>query len=192
MAEHDGPLNGMRSPSYRLDESPPGMPGTILRKAQTALTVAAEGSAGTFLIGALIVICVGVADRFYFQSGMTWTEEAARYLVVWVACLSAALAFGTRSHYALELVTMAARKWRSWGRGLDVVVYLISIAILCSFLLPSIRVTMAVASQSSAALGISRAWVFAALPSALLLSIAFIAINLIGMMVTESDKTKSR
>lgn len=180
-------LISMRRSEYHLGGSAPRPPSAILRIAQTSLTVVTEALAGTLLIAALIVMCVGVTDRFYFQSGMTWTEEAARYLVVWVAFLSAALAFGNRSHYAIELVTMAARKWPSWGRGHDMAFYIVSITILSSFWLPSINVTMVVASQNSAALGISRAWVFASLPAALTLSIAFMFIGLIGSITHRGE-----
>lgn len=43
-----------------------------------------------------------VAARYLFGAPLIWSEEAARYLFVWVSMFGAALAVREGSHYALE------------------------------------------------------------------------------------------
>lgn len=42
--------------------------------------------------------------RYVFASGLTWSEEAARYLFVWVVFLGAIVATRERGHLAVDLV----------------------------------------------------------------------------------------
>ena len=54
----------------------------------------------------LLIAMVGVTFsqvlfRYVFQLSLAWSEELARFLLLWVGSLSAAYAFKTRSHFAL-------------------------------------------------------------------------------------------
>lgn len=57
---------------------------------------------------ALLVISVAwqVLSRYLLQDPASWTEELARFLLIWVGMLGAAYAFRTRSHLGLELLPM--------------------------------------------------------------------------------------
>jgi len=61
------------------------------------------------LLGALVLAMTGVTLaqvvlRYVFGEPLIWSEEAARYLFVWVSMLGAALALRARGHYALSAV----------------------------------------------------------------------------------------
>lgn len=43
--------------------------------------------------------------RYVFRSGLTWSEEGARYLFVWVVFLGAIVATQERGHLAVDLIT---------------------------------------------------------------------------------------
>lgn len=61
---------------------------------------------------ALIVIMVAlvtsvswqVISRYIFSSPSSWTEEVARFLLIWIAVLGAAYAFRTSAHLGLDII----------------------------------------------------------------------------------------
>lgn len=62
------------------------------------------------LNGALIVavallvfsVCWGVFTRYVLGEQANWTEELARFLLIWIALLGGAVAFGTRGHLGVD------------------------------------------------------------------------------------------
>ncbi|MFA4842167.1 MAG: TRAP transporter small permease [Agrococcus sp.] len=72
------------------------------------------------LFAALVMVVVWqVASRNLLAAPATWTEEAARYLFVWVAMVAAALVFGERGHIAVDLLIRKlpgrAARWMAVG-----------------------------------------------------------------------------
>lgn len=58
------------------------------------------------LVTAMTAACLAqVIWRYVFNDPLTWSEELARYLFVWVGYLAAWLAWTHRAHIALDAVT---------------------------------------------------------------------------------------
>lgn len=58
------------------------------------------------LLSTMVIVCLGqVISRYVFNDPLTWSEELARYLFVWVGYLSAWFAWTKRAHIALDAVT---------------------------------------------------------------------------------------
>ena len=56
-----------------------------------------------FSVGALVLDVVwGVFTRYVMGEQAKWTEELARFLLVWVSLLGGALAFGTKGHLGVD------------------------------------------------------------------------------------------
>lgn len=54
-------------------------------------------------VGLLVIDVVwGVITRYVFNEQALWTEELARFLLVWVAMLGSAVAFGTKGHLGVD------------------------------------------------------------------------------------------
>ena len=47
-------------------------------------------------------VCWGVFTRYVLGEQAKWTEELARFLLIWVALLGAAVAFGQRAHLGVD------------------------------------------------------------------------------------------
>jgi len=47
-------------------------------------------------------VCWGVFTRFVMGEQAKWTEELARFLLVWVSLLGGAVAFGTKGHLGVD------------------------------------------------------------------------------------------
>jgi len=58
------------------------------------------------LLSAMVIVCLAqVIWRYVFNDPLTWSEELARFLFVWVGYLSAWFAWTKRAHIALDAVT---------------------------------------------------------------------------------------
>lgn len=64
------------------------------------------GSAICVLMGAMVInVLWQVFTRFVLHNPSSFTEEAARYMMIWVGLLGSAYATGKKSHLALDLIT---------------------------------------------------------------------------------------
>lgn len=96
-----------------------------IEKALAALSVA--------LFAVLVAVVVWqVFARQVLSAPQTWTEEAARYLFVWVGLFSAALVFSERGHIAVDFL---ARKARPGGQRVVAIVVQIVIALFALLVL---------------------------------------------------------
>ncbi len=56
------------------------------------------------LIAMTAVVFSQVIARYVLQAPLSWSEELARFLLMWLSMMSAAYAFKTKSHFALQLL----------------------------------------------------------------------------------------
>ena len=81
---------------------------------------------------AVVIISLQIIMRSVFNNSLSWSEEAAKYLFVWLIWLGTSIAARDRSHIALEMVV---GKLKGKSRIImDIVVKLIWGA-MCVFLL---------------------------------------------------------
>ncbi|MCM3759988.1 TRAP transporter small permease [Alkalihalobacillus oceani] len=57
-----------------------------------------------FLSSMVFLVFMNVVLRYVFESGITWSEEMARYLFVWIVFLGAIAAFKDRSHLGVDIL----------------------------------------------------------------------------------------
>lgn len=84
------------------------------------------------LVIAVIIIGMQVIMRYVFNNSLSWSEEAAKYMFVWLIWLGTSIAGRDKSHIALDLVIGKLK-----GRikiAMDIIVKLIWLA-MCVFLL---------------------------------------------------------
>lgn len=96
-----------------------------------------------------------VLFRYVFQISLAWTEELARYFFMWMASLSIAYAFKTKSHFALTfMIDRLQQKHKK-------IVFTITKGLMTIFLLvfiwKSFEYTMSVAEQFGPGTGLSMA-----------------------------------
>ncbi len=116
-----------------------------------------------FLFAALVVAAFyQVVSRYVFGITPAWTEEAARYLAIWVVLLTAALAIEAKAHISVDLIPNALpRRVRlvllsfSW---LCVLVFLIVLV------QQSFNLVLLARGQVTPGLGIPMVYVYTILP----------------------------
>ncbi len=112
-----------------------------------------------------VISCLGmwqVTSRFVLSQPSTWTEEAMRRLLIWMVMLGVVGAFRQGALVSVDLMLRTAK-----GRWRDAVRWLITgtaLAYLAVLLWQGIDLTTRVRFQSFAAMDLSMAWAYAALP----------------------------
>lgn len=116
-------------------------------------------------IGAMTAIVIlGVLFRYVFLSPLGWTEEAARYLMIWAASLAVSMGIMKREHVGITLFIKKfppeLERWVSLGINLTILFFL--------WVLTERGYHMAIngKTQISPFLGISMIWSLAAIPIA--------------------------
>ena len=109
-----------------------------------------------------VVIIIQVFLRYLFSFSLSWSEEVARYLMIWVAFLGASLALKKGLHIGVELViSRVGQKVKKW-------ILLVSQASILIFLLYLTvgggKLAWAVRDQSSPALLFSMGWAYLSAP----------------------------
>lgn len=77
----------------------------------------------------ILVVFSQVTSRYVFNNSLTWAEEMARYLQVWVVFLAAAAAIRTGSHISVDYAThnLSSR----YKKFLSIIVVFLTILFLC-------------------------------------------------------------
>ena len=134
-----------------------------------------------FLILLMFVAVVNVLwqvfTRWVLNDPSAWTEELARYLLIWIGLLGAAYAAGNKMHLAIDLLPNALEGARSHALEILidslVLVFAVLVMVVGGYRLMSLTLLM---GQQSAALGLQIGWVYTAIPLSGVL-IAFYAVS---------------
>lgn len=137
-----------------------------LRQISGKLSLLSEKAVYYTLVVMMIVmtltVIVQVFLRYVFSFSLSWSEEVARYLMIWVAFLGGSLALQKGLHIGVELflvrVSSRTRRWVSILSKMFILIFLIYLTI------GGIKITWAVRDQSSPALLFSMAYAYLSVP----------------------------
>lgn len=116
-----------------------------------------------FLSGTMfIIIFLQVIFRYVLRTPISWSEELARYLMVWGSCLAAASAYGYGSHIGVKaLVNLLSERKAKWAR---ILVHLAVSALMGVICYEGFRLSFLVYYQESAAMQIPMTYPYLAIP----------------------------
>ena len=140
------------------------------------LMQAAGGAAGLLLLCTVCSDALAITFRYGIDRPLIWTEEAQRYLMVWVAFLGSASCVASGDHMAIDLLSGLLPHW---AQRLRRVLILVLIAIYCGILVwKGIPLALGNADQLAPATGIPMTYPYLAVGvgGALMLSAALIRI----------------
>ena len=114
-----------------------------------------EGVLCLLLIAIVLITFIQVLFRYVFHSSLSWSEELARYMFLWLATLTSAYAFKTGSHFALRFLTNTMGP-KLLGITNFLVVTIVSVFLIL-FTWKAIEYTISMAGQIAPSTGMSMA-----------------------------------
>ena len=133
------------------------------------LRAAIDWLLATMLVVIMAVMVVNVVwqvfTRFVLATPSSYTEELARYLLIWLTLLGGAYAAGQRLHLAIDLVTtrLAGARRRRVERAIQATVFLFALTTMVVGGARLVYISFALA-QVSAALQVSLGYVYLVVP----------------------------
>jgi TRAP-type C4-dicarboxylate transport system permease small subunit len=124
------------------------------------------GGAVALLMGLLVLdVLWQVFTRFILQSPSQFTDELARYLLIWVGLLGAAYALGQRLHLAIDLLPnqLTGRGRHMLGLVIEAAVLTFAVAVMIVGGIRLVGLTLLL-RQTSAAMQIPLGYVYLVLP----------------------------
>jgi TRAP-type transport system small permease protein len=138
-----------------------------------AINLLAETLVGALMAVMILDIFVQVVFRYGLESSLSWSEELARYLFVWVIFVGASVAVRRGQHIALTAITGALPEpFHFFATALTLIAFIAFLLVLtwaCIPLIVNARFTV------SSELEIPIAWVYVAAPIGSLLSVLHLA-----------------
>ena len=64
----------------------------------------ALGTSGILVAVIAVVVAAGVFWRYVLNDSLSWTEEVARYLLIWLAAVGSIVAMHRRQHVAIDIL----------------------------------------------------------------------------------------
>ena len=144
------------------------------------------------LIAAVAVLVIdvlwGVFTRYALAEQAKWSEELARFLLVWISLLGGAVAFGEKSHlgvdYFVSKFEPSARKFIAIIAQLIVLFFAVSIFLIGGIKVVAYALNM---EQMTPALGWKMGYVYLALPIAGVFMVLFTVEQLLETLFTKSS-----
>ncbi|MDO5757134.1 MAG: TRAP transporter small permease [Rhodobacterales bacterium] len=134
------------------------------------------------------VITLQIVSRVFFTS-VSWTEEVARFLLIWITFLGAALAWQQGRHLAVALLRASLpRAPRRAATGLAI---LVSLCFMVTLAVIGIRYMNVQSFQKSPSLRLSMSYVYAVMPIAAGLMAALSVIDLIRLIAGRDPRGPS-
>lgn len=133
---------------------------------------------GNFLAILMAVITLdvlwGVFTRYVLGDQASWSEELARFLLIWIGVLGAAYASGQRMHLSIDLIgpKLEKHKRRRLQRFIDLIILVFALMVLVVGGLRLLYITQ-VLGQLSPSLRVPMAIVYSVLPISGLLIIYY-------------------
>lgn len=111
----------------------PDVPDALERSSRVVhvLVMAERILASTALLGTLVFVLLQVFSRYVLSTPLSWTEEVARFTLVWLAFVGAGFVMARRGHITVDLlVDLLPRAGKRVVNGFAVLVVLIASAVM--------------------------------------------------------------
>ncbi|MBM4153092.1 MAG: TRAP transporter small permease [Kiritimatiellaceae bacterium] len=148
------------------------------------------------LIVAVLVLVLdvvwGVFTRYVLGNQAQWTEELARFMLIWISLLGGAVAFGLKGHLGVDFLVEKfhpdAKKMTAMAVHATVLIFSVVIFIYGGSRVVADALTM---EQTTPAMGWKMGYVYLALPVSGLFMLLFSIENLIQTIITSSASTEA-
>ncbi|WMW64430.1 TRAP transporter small permease [Nitratidesulfovibrio liaohensis] len=141
-------------------------PGPAAARGLLAVAARCDAVARVWLAGATLamagLLIVQVVFRYAFNNSLFWSEELGRALLVQLTFIGASVAWRGRAHIGMD--ALVARFSPQWAWRARLLVLCVCVAFFAAVAWHGARFALFLLPQQTAALGVSRAVVFVAVP----------------------------
>ena len=139
------------------------------------------GTLALLMLALVLSVCWQVCSRYLLQAPSSWTEELARFLLVWIGLLGAAYAYRTRAHMGIDMLAarLAPGAQHLLRRFAAALVLLFAVAVM-GYGGASLVILTGELEQMSAALQLPMAAVYSVIPLSGLLIAVYAVEELMG------------
>lgn len=138
--------------------------------------------------GMVLTALVGVFFRYVMNSPFQWTEEVARYTLIWLGFMAINMAIWRGDHISIPLLVEKLPK--PIAKVLSIVVHLLIAVYLYVLLTKGYQMTINT-MMTAQSLPVSMFWIYLAVPVSALLSLAQVALRMIRIILTPADQPVS-
>lgn len=130
-------------------------------------------------MGAIVLTTLfQVTNRYALHYPVVWTDEAARFLAVWLIMLGAVRCIREDSHIQIDLLfNLFSPKLQRW---IDLLANMIFVALVGVLIWQGFKILPLISTQTAAASRISMGWVYAAIPVSSLLMLFYLVERIIA------------
>ncbi|MBW1788189.1 MAG: TRAP transporter small permease [Deltaproteobacteria bacterium] len=141
-----------------------------------------------FFAGMTFVVILGVFYRYVMKDPFQWTEEAARFLMLWLGFLAINIALRRNEHIAIDTVVKALPPTVS--KPIDYLIHLLMGFFLVVLLVKACGMTFGTI-MTAASMPISMLWIYLSVPLGILLTLIQLLLNITKKVLSEFDPVTS-
>ncbi len=155
------------APHPTVDFLPRSAARRVFARVDAAFAWAIEWIAAMLVLADIVVLVVGVTSRYVFYRPLTWSDELAQMLFIWLAMLGAVVALRRGEHMRMTtLVKLASPEVRAVLEAISLIAAMLFLGLIVA---PAYDYAADERMMSMPGLDISNAWRAAALPAGMLL-----------------------
>ncbi len=153
-----------------------------VRVVEGAITLLVEAIGVALLTAMVIVVFAAVFMRYVMGDPLAWSDEAARFMLIWSAFLGAALGVRRGSHYGILLIL---KRFPPALHRLALFLIAAGMAVFM-FILVRIGVNLMIMAnvQTSPSLELKMSWIYAAIPVSGTLMLFYLLLDMIDLATT--------
>ena len=92
-----------------------------------------EIPAALLVVAEIVILFAGVVSRYVFNKPLTWSDELASVLFLWLAMLGAVIALRRSEHMRLAtFVNLLRPQWRAWVETLSALIVIVFVLLILS------------------------------------------------------------
>ncbi|MFQ3787268.1 TRAP transporter small permease [Halomonas sp. A29] len=158
----------------------------LLQRIERALDAVIQPIVFLGMAALIGVITLQIVSRVFFTA-VGWTEEVARFLLVWISFLGATLAFQRGRHIAVTFVVDALpRRLTQLAR---IAAVLVALGFMVALIVIGYRYMQVQSFQRSASLRLSMTYVYAVIPISAAIMAWYALVDVIELIVKGPEST---
>ncbi|MDR1048599.1 MAG: TRAP transporter small permease [Synergistaceae bacterium] len=143
----------------------------------------------TMALMTVLVFCQ-VVMRYVFSNSLSWSEELARFIFMWLSWVGASYAVKERSHFRVEMFANLLKGRSRKIFELAILAVWFAFSVILAWLGTRLTLFLMETGQISAAMEIPMSWVYASVPAGCALMAARLVVEIVKILKSPDENIK--